>query len=541
MQDTTAQPQVFTAALDDAIKANKYGLMVSPKTPQELADSGAITFMTKDGLAGAAVTADGDIEAVFKNPASGIRKASAPLLLNAIENGGRKLDCYGIGLVNNYSSFGFEPVARVEWNPEYAPEGWTYGPKDVYVMKLADGVDAQTVKAKMGLSEAEGGFHAWTQEELNALPVMDYDDALAYRDSLIKSSPIQTPSDVIPLRADGSASVSVPADSGTPPSVGAWESNPARYSNMQNTYGTIAPGENPSRVVDVPASTNGSDRVSRFARTAMEAEATPDSMLKDYESYVEQGLFSYKPKSDKAALNTAVRNITQNGYHGALDQWKQVVDGFEPVTKENMVLAQLLYAEAAKAGDTEIAMKLAAEIAAEGTSLGQSIQAMRLLKKMTPEGQLYYVQRVVDKLNRDLLDGKNTGIGISSAAKQAFQSGQATLEIPKELADQLLNAKSAKEITSASEAIFSNIAQQLPADWATKWNAWRYLSMLGNPRTHVRNILGNAVFYPARKIKDALASGLESFAISDVSQRTKAILNPLDDTDNARKALDSVT
>ena len=52
LHDTTAQPQVFTAALDDAIKANKHGLMVSSKTPQELADSGAVTFMTNDGLAG---------------------------------------------------------------------------------------------------------------------------------------------------------------------------------------------------------------------------------------------------------------------------------------------------------------------------------------------------------------------------------------------------------------------------------------------------------------------------------------------------------
>ena len=118
LHDTTAQPQVFTAALDDAIKANKHGLMVSSKTPQELADSGAVTFMTNDGLAGAAVTADGDIEAVFKNPASQIKRASAPLMLNAIENGGRKLDCYGIDLVQNYNKFGFEPVARVAWNPE---------------------------------------------------------------------------------------------------------------------------------------------------------------------------------------------------------------------------------------------------------------------------------------------------------------------------------------------------------------------------------------------------------------------------------------
>lgn len=186
MHDTTAQPQVFTAALDDAIKANKYGLMVSSKTPQELADSGAVTFMTNDGLAGAAVTADGDIEAVFKNPASQIKGASAPLMLNAIENGGRKLDCYGDRLVKTYNKMGFEPVARVAWNPEYAPEGWTYGPKDVYVMKLADGLDADGVKARIGFSESDGGFHIWTQPELDALPEMDYDAALAYRDSLLE-------------------------------------------------------------------------------------------------------------------------------------------------------------------------------------------------------------------------------------------------------------------------------------------------------------------------------------------------------------------
>lgn len=186
LHDTTAQPQVFTAALDDAIKANKHGLMVSSKTPQALADSGAVTFMTNDGLAGAAVTADGDIEAVFKNPASQIKRASAPLMLNAIENGGRKLDCYGIDLVQNYNKFGFEPVARVAWNPEYAPDGWTYGPKDVYVMKLADGLDADGVKARLGFSESDGGFHKWTQPELDALPEMDYDAALAYRDSLLE-------------------------------------------------------------------------------------------------------------------------------------------------------------------------------------------------------------------------------------------------------------------------------------------------------------------------------------------------------------------
>lgn len=184
--DSTADPEYFSAQLNRAIKENKNGLMVSPKTPQELADSGAVTFMSKDGMSGAAVTADGDIEAVFRIPGGEGKKLSYQMVVTAVDNGGVKLDCYGEKLVQNYSKMGFEPVAKVKWNPEYAPEGWNYGPKDVYVMKLQDGLDAAQIEAKLGLSETEGGFHMFTDEELAALPEMDYDEALAYRDSLLE-------------------------------------------------------------------------------------------------------------------------------------------------------------------------------------------------------------------------------------------------------------------------------------------------------------------------------------------------------------------
>ncbi len=135
------------------------------------------------------MTVDGDIEAVFKHPKSKAKGASTSLLLTAIQNGGRKLDCYGSDLVSIYNKHGFEAVARIPWNPEYAPEGWTYGPKDVYVMKLRDGETADSIASGLNLKEAEGGFHRQTQEELDALPEFDdYDSALAYRDSLIQNT-----------------------------------------------------------------------------------------------------------------------------------------------------------------------------------------------------------------------------------------------------------------------------------------------------------------------------------------------------------------
>ncbi len=189
LRETTNDPQRFSYALSEAIKSNSHGLFVSPKSVEELQQDRTITFMSDDGLAGALVTKDGDIEAVFKNSASNARGAVTPLLLTAIENGGHKLDCYGYNLVKKYNQHGFVPVAVIPFNPEYAPDGWTFGKQDVYVMKLQDGLTAEDVASKLNLSEEEGGFHLWSKEELDALPVFDgengYDEALAYRDSLI--------------------------------------------------------------------------------------------------------------------------------------------------------------------------------------------------------------------------------------------------------------------------------------------------------------------------------------------------------------------
>lgn len=192
LRDTTSDPQLFSSALEEARQNNPHGLMVSPKTVEELSQPGTRTFMSADNMAGVLVAPDGDIEAVFKNPKSDARQAVTPLLITAVENGGRKLDCYGIGLVKKYNKKGFEAVAKIPFNAGEAEAGWTYGKQDVYVLKLRDGVTAQDIAGRLGMNEADGGFHMQTDAELANLPVFDdYDEALAYRDSLL-TTPAET-------------------------------------------------------------------------------------------------------------------------------------------------------------------------------------------------------------------------------------------------------------------------------------------------------------------------------------------------------------
>ena len=182
LENRSADSTAFSSALAAARAADgQNGWAVTLKTPEELA--GDKIILARNQASGLAVTPDGDIVAVFNNKKAGGPKGATKVLIpTAIANGGTKLDCYGKTLVNIYSRFGFEPVARVEFNPEFANDGWdaSKGTPDIYFM-VHNGDSADTVTRKMGT------YKAWTKAELDALPLMDYDSAAEYRDSILRS------------------------------------------------------------------------------------------------------------------------------------------------------------------------------------------------------------------------------------------------------------------------------------------------------------------------------------------------------------------
>ena len=296
------------------------------------------------------------------------------------------------------------------------------------------------------------------------------------------------------------------------------------YVEAAKQYGTIPKGESPVRDVAVPAQTGENARVRQFARTAIEAGATPDGMISEFEREILNGAFDYNPISDKTAQREAELTLSKKGFDGALKQWKGALKNQKAASKDDIVLAEKLYVQAAKEGNYKLAMELAAEIAEEGTRAGQTVQAMRLLNKMSGEGQLVYIERTVDRMNQDL--------------KSRREKGKAPyLEIPQEMKETLLQSKTREEIDRAAEDIYRQLASQLPVTFADKWNAWRYLSMLGNPRTHVRNLTGNAVFLPAVKMKNLIATGLEHVyrKAGGEIERTKAFRATKESLDFAKK------
>lgn len=293
-----------------------------------------------------------------------------------------------------------------------------------------------------------------------------------------------------------------------PEGMGAASSGFDPYSRAINEYGAINPGEIPSRMVDVPKSTSGQDRVRKFARTYAESPGMTDELMQEFERGVINGLYSYAPKKQKESLNRAIKNVETYGFDGAMEQWREVVDGRRNCTDDDIIQAQVLLSSAQAAGDVKTASALSAQIAAEGTAAGRMVNAFRLLKRTTPEGRLYYLRRCIDKINQDAYDnGKDYTVNLNG-----------------ELAQALLGAETEEDIDAALGPIYDDIASQIPPTFSDRINAWRYLAMLGNPRTHLRNIIGNVVFGQAVKARDSVSALLQGAILrgdkADIRTRT---------------------
>lgn len=98
------------------------------------------------------------------------------------------------------------------------------------------------------------------------------------------------------------------------------------------------------------------------------------------------------------------------------------------------------------------------------------------------------------------------------------------------------NSKQAFDLRTAA---YKLLAEESVSDDATpfeKFESWRYLAMLGNPKTMVRNWIGNKMFGAVTGVSNNLSAALEagtdrlSKALGGEGiQRTKTFLNPVDD------------
>ena len=285
-------------------------------------------------------------------------------------------------------------------------------------------------------------------------------------------------------------------------------------------------GRAPSEVPTVNPATGKA--VSKAVSTILNSPVTSNEFAEVIEQAVAGGTFDYLPITDKAAHTAAQDAIRRaGGYQTVADEFNALASLGQSVGKENMARGIAAYNEAVAAGDHVTAFELLTNIAQSAHTSAQTVQAMNLLNRLTPAGKLLSLRRYVDSVNRKAQErgtGRRRRAADAETVQTNFVDQYDGIFIDPELADAYLTAESDAGRKAAWDAITQSIADQSPSTFREKADAWRYLSMLGNPTTHVRNLAGNAIQLGARTVKNTIGALIEPMVVRDSSQRTKSVV-----------------
>ena len=276
--------------------------------------------------------------------------------------------------------------------------------------------------------------------------------------------------------------------------------NGERYNELIDEYGRIEPGMEPREDVAVPKQVNDWDKTRRFVRTAMESEnvsaEAKDKIADSLASDIASGKFVYEPVSNQKLQEIANANIAKVGYEKSKAEMFAKYQKNERIKAEDVATLEQLIVKASAEGKADEVMDMIGLASMIGTEMGQSVQALSMLKRMSPEGRLRQMTLLRERLN-----------------SKYELTGESQVEISSRYAEMMLDKNNSSEnMDTIQSYIIDDMAKQLPVDMKDKFDAWRYLAMLGNPRTHIRNVVGNILNLSLSRINDQLAGVVEAAA-----------------------------
>ena len=296
------------------------------------------------------------------------------------------------------------------------------------------------------------------------------------------------------------------------------------FKDAKKKYGTYDGGKVPLRT--------DMGKVTQGANTVYNSPIVDKKTRDVIKANIEEGSYWTRKTTNKEKLDLASDKIKTNGLDFETKSFENILKEGKEVRSDDIAMGYQLAREHINKGNYEAAQTVLSDVCQMESEAGRTLQAMRLFNSLSPEGRVKNVIRSVDKIK------KNTGVNVN---------------ISDEMLNRLRNA-SEEELPELRKQINIELWNQVPATFSEKLTAWRYLAMLGNPRTHIRNIVGNALYVPVVRMDNIVQSGLQkafSRKLEKVgAKKTAAILtNSSDDRalkkfagdqfDKLRKTLDS--
>ena len=231
----------------------------------------------------------------------------------------------------------------------------------------------------------------------------------------------------------------------------------------------------------------GAKKQRRFPKRVAEMEETPEQIRA---GLTEDPRALYDPLANKVTADRAAKLIA--------DDWNAAEAMLRGATEPDAVTAgvgQLLIKEAVEAKNFDRAIDLALTLGERSTQWGQTVQALSMFGKLTPEGILRFAGNVIREAQK---------VGIGGAKLTAKKAQQLV-----EAATELQGMAEGRVKVFATQKLLRDIHELVPPSFAAKINMLQIMAQLINPKTAIRNLGGNAMFAAAEQAARAVAVGLD--------------------------------
>lgn len=277
--------------------------------------------------------------------------------------------------------------------------------------------------------------------------------------------------------------------------------------------------------VEVPKVDAYGREVSENAHNLMNSDIISDRDIDTAKRLIQEGAFGHETQHMDDVRDAVYKEIQKKGLARSVGEVsgaaaKGKLSEYD-VAKAQVLLAMVTDKKGERAAD--YASDLMVTLSQMATQSGRQLSMFRLFRKMTPEGQLMTVQKSVKNNVEKMIRSGQVKKGFEATIDPELE--QDYLNAAKE-AGRAKDPQSQKEaqqkMKDVENAIYATVAAQMPATEKAKWDAWRYMCMLGNVKTQARNLAGNAMFMPYKAVKDKMGALME-LAIPQ-EQRTKSLL-----------------
>lgn len=270
----------------------------------------------------------------------------------------------------------------------------------------------------------------------------------------------------------------------------------------------------------VKTNINNSDNLkdSRFKNMTVQESELADETLKNN---LKGNKTQYEVKSNKDTLSKVQKEID-------FDEKKAIneVLGSNKVSAETMAMGQDLVRRLQAKGDYETAVNIVEKLTKEGTNAGQAIQALSMWKRLTPEGMLRYAQKQVDKVNDNLPKGAEKVKLTADEAKKITDLMTEANKLPEGRQQDILLGQVNKVI-----------GNKIPSSTMDKLDSFRYINMLFNPKTLIKNAGGNVINTTMGNVRDIIATPIDKLVARKTGQRTVGLPNLLEQGKGLKKGV----